>query len=153
MRARSLCVLKAGSRKVSTHLGLYQPMPNTVLPISKYTSSSTFRTLWTQHTLEPTNKGIGSNRSISENGSELPKPSRKAFIALGSNLGDRIGMIERACNEISLRGIKIKKTSSLWETEPMYVLDQASFINGVCEVSGKPRISRNTFSSELSKQY
>lgn len=60
---------------------------------------------------------------------------RLAWIALGSNLGDRIGMIERACNEMSARGIKVKKTSSLWETEPMYVLEQDSFINGACEVS------------------
>lgn len=59
----------------------------------------------------------------------------KAYIALGSNLGDRIGMIEKACNEMSARGIKVTRTSSLWETEPMYVLDQGNFINGACEVS------------------
>ena len=60
----------------------------------------------------------------------------RAYIALGSNLGDRIGMIEKACNEMTERGIEIKRTSSLWETEPMYVLDQDAFINGACEVSG-----------------
>jgi 7,8-dihydro-6-hydroxymethylpterin-pyrophosphokinase len=43
-------------------------------------------------------------------------------------------MIEKACNEMSARGIKVTRTSSLWETEPMYVLDQNSFINGACEV-------------------
>jgi hypothetical protein len=59
---------------------------------------------------------------------------RKAYIALGSNLGDRIGMIEKACNEMSTRGIKVLRTSTLWETEPMYVLDQNYFINGACEV-------------------
>jgi 2-amino-4-hydroxy-6-hydroxymethyldihydropteridine diphosphokinase/dihydropteroate synthase len=32
------------------------------------------------------------------------------------------------------RGIKVKRTSSLWETEPMYVLDQDRFVNGACEV-------------------
>jgi 2-amino-4-hydroxy-6-hydroxymethyldihydropteridine diphosphokinase/dihydropteroate synthase len=63
---------------------------------------------------------------------------RAAYIALGSNLGDRIGWIEKACNEMSARGIKITRTSSLWETEPMYVLDQDSFVNGVCEVSFLP---------------
>ncbi|PHH65273.1 hypothetical protein CDD81_2685 [Ophiocordyceps australis] len=35
---------------------------------------------------------------------------------------------------MELCGIRITRTSSLWETEPMYVLDQANFINGVCEV-------------------
>jgi hypothetical protein len=59
---------------------------------------------------------------------------RRAYIALGSNLGDRIAMIEKACNEMSARGIRVTRTSSLWETEPMYVVDQSDFINGVCEV-------------------
>lgn len=60
---------------------------------------------------------------------------QKAYIALGSNLGDRIDWIEKACKEMTARGIKVTRTSSLWETEPMYVLDQGNFINGVCEVS------------------
>lgn len=59
---------------------------------------------------------------------------KRAWIALGGNLGDRIGMIEQACKEMSARGIQVKRTSSLWETEPMYVLEQENFINGVCEV-------------------
>jgi len=62
------------------------------------------------------------------------RTTRKAYIALGSNLGDRIGMVERACNEMTARGLKITRTSSLWETEPMYVLDQNTFVNGACEV-------------------
>ncbi|KAH6895563.1 Dihydropteroate synthase-like protein [Thelonectria olida] len=63
------------------------------------------------------------------------KPRKKtAYIALGSNLGDRVAEIERACNEMDKRGIKVKRTSSLWETEPMYVEDQARFVNGACEV-------------------
>ncbi|RWA10498.1 hypothetical protein EKO27_g4610 [Xylaria grammica] len=59
---------------------------------------------------------------------------RTAYIALGSNLGDRVAMIEMACNEMDARGIKVKRASSLWETEPMYVLDQDRFVNGACEV-------------------
>ncbi|PVH98087.1 folic acid synthesis protein-like protein [Periconia macrospinosa] len=59
----------------------------------------------------------------------------RAFIALGSNLGDRINMIEQACREMDNSGkIKILRTSSLWETKAMYVQDQDKFINGVCEV-------------------
>lgn len=58
----------------------------------------------------------------------------RAFIALGSNVGDRVEMIERACLELERANIKVKKTSSLFETTPMYVLDQDTFINGVCEV-------------------
>lgn len=58
----------------------------------------------------------------------------RAFIALGSNVGDRVEMIEKACLEMDRMGIKVKRTSSLFETTPMYVLDQDPFINGVCEV-------------------
>ncbi|KAJ5673742.1 hypothetical protein N7462_009181 [Penicillium macrosclerotiorum] len=58
----------------------------------------------------------------------------RAFIALGSNVGDRVEMIEKACQELDRANIKVKRTSSLFETTPMYVLDQATFINGVCEV-------------------
>jgi len=67
--------------------------------------------------------------------SEAQGPEKRtAYIALGSNLGDRVAMIEQACREMDARGIKVKRTSSLWETEPMYVLDQDRFVNGVCEV-------------------
>lgn len=64
-----------------------------------------------------------------------PKRAGKAYIALGSNLGDRIAEIERACREMDARGIRVTRTSSLWETEPMYFADQDRFVNGVCEVS------------------
>ncbi len=60
----------------------------------------------------------------------------RAFVALGSNMGDRVAMIEEACNLMESRGkIKIARTSSLWETKAMYVLDQSHFVNGACEVS------------------
>lgn len=62
---------------------------------------------------------------------------KTAYIALGSNMGDRVALIEQACNELTSRGIKVTRTSSLWETKPMYVLDQDSFVNGACEVSSQ----------------
>lgn len=58
----------------------------------------------------------------------------RAFIALGSNVGDRIEMIEKACLEMDRAGIRVRRTSSLFETAPMYVLEQDPFMNGVCEV-------------------
>lgn len=66
---------------------------------------------------------------------EKLKRARTAYVALGSNLGDRIAEIERACREMDARGIRVKRTSSLWETEPMYYAEQDRFVNGVCEVS------------------
>lgn len=53
-------------------------------------------------------------------------------------MGDRIAAIEEACREMEARGIKIIRTSNLFETAPMYVTDQESFFNGVCEVSFLP---------------
>ena len=50
-------------------------------------------------------------------------------------MGDRVAMIEQACKEMESSGkITIVRTSSLWETKAMYVLDQDNFVNGVCEV-------------------
>lgn len=63
------------------------------------------------------------------------KSHRKAYIALGSNVGDRLDMIEKACLALDRDpNIKVTRTSSLYETEPMYVQDQARFLNGACEV-------------------
>ena len=106
------------------------PKPWSEMAPSRSYSSSIERvkvTPWSQSS----HRNNGPTSAIS--GTE-PRSKKKAYIALGSNLGDRIGMIERACNEMSARGIKILRTSSLWETEPMYVLDQNSFVNGACEV-------------------
>ena len=56
------------------------------------------------------------------------------YIALGSNVGDRVRNIELAVAEMRRRGINILRTSNLYETEPMYHEDQERFLNGVCEV-------------------
>jgi hypothetical protein len=92
---------------------------------------------WSQHTLKPSPSSPTVGGVVSDLISKVkaPKPLKRAYIALGSNLGDRVGWIEKACNEMEARGIKIKRTSCLWETEPMYVLEQEPFINGACEVS------------------
>ncbi|KAH6612012.1 folic acid synthesis protein-like protein [Boeremia exigua] len=59
----------------------------------------------------------------------------RAYVALGSNMGDRVAMIEHACKEMEAHGkIKILRTSSLWETKAMYVVDQDMFVNGACEI-------------------
>jgi len=63
----------------------------------------------------------------------------RAFIALGSNEGDRFRNIEAACNEIENdEYMSVLRTSCLYETAPMYVLDQGNFLNGACEVCDRP---------------
>ncbi|KAF3037680.1 trifunctional dihydropteroate synthetase [Didymella heteroderae] len=50
-------------------------------------------------------------------------------------MGDRVAMIEKACKEMEASGnVKILRTSSLWETKAMYVVDQDMFVNGACEI-------------------
>ncbi|KAL8788052.1 MAG: hypothetical protein Q9195_007466 [Heterodermia aff. obscurata] len=57
-----------------------------------------------------------------------------AYIALGSNVDDRMALIESACKSMEDRGIKIVRTSALYETAPMYYENQQPFINGVCQI-------------------
>lgn len=56
------------------------------------------------------------------------------FVALGSNLGDRYKNISDGVAEMERRGLKVKKTSSLYQSAPMYVTDQPAFLNGVVQV-------------------
>lgn len=99
-----------------------------------HTTQAKMSSPWVQHPLKTSTPGKDNLGSLSASLNGSPK-THTAYIALGSNLGDRIDMIEKACNEMAARGIKIKRTSCLWETEPMYVLDQDNFVNGACEVS------------------
>ena len=76
-------------------------------------------------------------------------PFRTVAIAFGSNLGDRFANIELALRLLEFPGkfvgagddinqkdaeIAIIDTSFLYETAPMYVTDQPSFVNGACLV-------------------
>ena len=56
-----------------------------------------------------------------------------AFIGLGSNLGDRVGNIQKAIGEISKLGY-VSTVSSLYETEPVGVENQPDFINCVIKL-------------------
>ena len=75
------------------------------------------------------------NRRLSSNAIKATDSTmHRAFVALGSNIGDRLSMIERACRAMKSSELHIVRTSSLWETKAMYVQDQANFLNGVCEI-------------------
>ncbi|KAH7391569.1 folic acid synthesis protein-like protein [Cadophora sp. MPI-SDFR-AT-0126] len=90
---------------------------------------------WTPHTLNtsiPTSKDAANISKISK--ASKSGQRQMAYIALGSNLGNRVEWIEKACNMMEEQGIHINRTSCLWETEPMYVEDQDRFLNGVAEV-------------------
>lgn len=53
------------------------------------------------------------------------------FIAFGSNYGDQFKNINEALEKLEEEGFKLESTSSIYESKPMYVLDQPNFYNGV----------------------
>jgi len=59
----------------------------------------------------------------------------RAFIALGSNLGDREATIRSAVAELAATdGVEVVAVSSLEETEPVGYLEQPRFLNGAAEL-------------------
>lgn len=58
----------------------------------------------------------------------------KAYLSLGSNIGDRAANIGRAIAELGKRGLRITRRSSLYETEPVEFVDQPWFLNSAIEV-------------------
>jgi 2-amino-4-hydroxy-6-hydroxymethyldihydropteridine diphosphokinase len=55
------------------------------------------------------------------------------YLSLGSNIGDRAQNIARAIQAFGARGIRVMRESSLYETEPVEMHDQAWFLNSVVE--------------------
>ena len=58
----------------------------------------------------------------------------RAYLSLGSNLGEREENIARAVEELRRRGIQVMRRSSIYETEPVEIREQTWFLNGVVEV-------------------
>jgi 2-amino-4-hydroxy-6-hydroxymethyldihydropteridine diphosphokinase len=52
------------------------------------------------------------------------------YLALGSNLGDRMGNLKLAVERLSQK-ITIRKVSSVYETEPVYYKEQPLYLNAV----------------------
>jgi 2-amino-4-hydroxy-6-hydroxymethyldihydropteridine diphosphokinase len=57
----------------------------------------------------------------------------KVYLSLGSNLGEREKNLARAMDELERRGVKILRRSSIYETEPVEIREQAWFLNCVIE--------------------
>ncbi|MFQ5770813.1 MAG: 2-amino-4-hydroxy-6-hydroxymethyldihydropteridine diphosphokinase [bacterium] len=58
------------------------------------------------------------------------------YIGLGSNLGDRLSNLKKALQKIDcLPATKVKKFSSIYETEPIGYLSQDNFLNMAVEIS------------------
>lgn len=55
------------------------------------------------------------------------------YLSLGSNVGDRATNIARALEDLSRRGVRITRESSMYETEPVEFREQDWFLNSVAE--------------------
>ncbi|KAJ3275355.1 trifunctional dihydropteroate synthetase [Terramyces sp. JEL0728] len=60
-----------------------------------------------------------------------------AYLAIGTNMGDRHGNIQHALSELQKRNITVVDTSFLYETSPMYVEEQPKFLNAALKVQTK----------------
>ena len=54
------------------------------------------------------------------------------YLGLGSNMGDRQENLNRALNFLSQR-LRVKQTSSVYDTEPVGNAEQPRFLNMVCQ--------------------
>ena len=61
--------------------------------------------------------------------------SHTIYLGLGSNIGDRYGLLQQAILKLNESGITVKRTSSYWETEPVGYTDQPWFVNLVVEAT------------------
>jgi 2-amino-4-hydroxy-6-hydroxymethyldihydropteridine diphosphokinase len=55
------------------------------------------------------------------------------YLSLGSNMGDRAQNIARAIQALGERGARVKRESSLYETEPVDIRGEGWFLNGAIE--------------------
>lgn len=61
---------------------------------------------------------------------------QEAYIALGSNIGDRAGLLQQAIEMIHAHeGIQVLKVSHMYETDPVGYVDQPAFLNMVISVA------------------
>jgi 2-amino-4-hydroxy-6-hydroxymethyldihydropteridine diphosphokinase len=59
----------------------------------------------------------------------------RAYVGLGSNLGDRRALLDRALELLDAQpGLDVVAVSSFRETDPVGYVDQPRFLNGACAV-------------------
>ena len=59
---------------------------------------------------------------------------KRAYLGLGSNVGDRSLMLQQALAMLADHQLRIVRVSPVYETEPVGVRDQPWFLNAVAEV-------------------
>ncbi|CAB4441303.1 unnamed protein product [Rhizophagus irregularis] len=80
------------------------------------------------------NKNISSPQNRRANNKDIPEGyNHLAYIGLGSNMGNCVENINEALRLFEPE-CRILDTSFLYETSPMYVVDQPNFINAACKI-------------------
>lgn len=59
--------------------------------------------------------------------------AKTVYLGLGSNIGDRERMLEAALAALEAAGVRIRRVSPVYETEPQDLREQAWFLNLVAE--------------------
>lgn len=67
---------------------------------------------------------------------------KRVYLSLGSNLGDRERLLERALAKLDAAGLRLLRVSSVYETEPLERRGQPWFLNMVVEAETElfPRV-------------
>jgi 2-amino-4-hydroxy-6-hydroxymethyldihydropteridine diphosphokinase len=61
--------------------------------------------------------------------------SRRGYLGLGSNIGDRREHLQAAVDALPANGVHVLRSSSIYETEPVgLILDQPEFLNACIEI-------------------
>src|SRR5512139_2917956 len=58
----------------------------------------------------------------------------EGYVALGSNLGDRLALLQAGLDGIARRGIAVVEVSSAWETEPVGTREPLWFLNAAARI-------------------
>ena len=73
--------------------------------------------------------------TVASNDAAPERPSARAFLGLGSNLGDRYGRLREARDRLAtLPGTSLVGASGLYETAPVGGPDQDDYLNQVVEL-------------------
>jgi len=62
----------------------------------------------------------------------------RIYLSLGANLGDRDANLQAAITALPEAGVKVRRISSVYETEPVDYIDQPWFLN--CVVEGETEL-------------
>ncbi len=76
-------------------------------------------------------------------------PFPKAYVALGSNLGDRAGNLLLAVRGMLESGLEVTRLSGIYETEPVETFPQPAFLNMVAELRVLPLLTSEQILARL----